>query len=307
VRQWKHDKTLALRMIPWMAVGGLVPAVLFVAHNEAVFGVPLALGYQVMHPGSYDLGFGARGFRVLDAQANWEQFSFPFTPRDALGALLMRLSGMNTAFVPIGLLIPLMVVAAGTGYRPSWRVLCLFAALPAAYFFYWYGDLRMYAELLPFVLLGVATVLHDLYRRRPSIAAAFVVLIVASQAIVALPWPPGSKSAHHPWAIGFDHTYGSGNPGRRATLFTADSLARAHGRVILFTREASRFDNLIDRLYPFNGDRFEGRILVARDLGAQNAQLIARFPDRVPYLVEDRGPNEPSRFTLIDRSRPPSP
>jgi hypothetical protein len=146
-----------------------------------------------------------------------------------------------------------------------------------------------------------------LHRSRPAIARAFVALLVASQAIVALPWPPGSTSAHRPWAVGFDHVYGRGNPGRWATLYMADSLARANGRILLFTREASRFDNLIDRLYAFNGDRFDGRILVARDLGDRNAQLIARFPDRVPYLVEDRGRDEPSRFTLIDRSRPPAP
>lgn len=307
LRQWEQERTLALRMIPWMAAGAVVPAILFVAHNEAVFGVPLAFGYQVMHPGSYDLGFGQRGFRTLDAQANWEQFSFAFTPRNALGALLVRLSGMNTGFVPIGLLAPLIVVAVSAGYRPSWRVLGLFAVLPAAYFFYWYGELRMYAELLPFVMLGVATMLYAIYQRRPAIARAFVALLVASQVIVALPWPPGSTSADRPWAVGFDHVYGRGNPGRWATLYTADSLARANGRLLLFTREATRFDNLMDRLYPFNGDRFDGPILVARDLGDQNALLMARFPDRVAYLVEDRGRDVPSTFTLIDRSRLPAP
>ena len=304
LRQWRQERTLALRMISWMAVGAVVPAILFVAHNEAVFGVPMAFGYQVMHPGSYDLGFGQRGFRTLDAQANWEQFSFAFTPRQALGTLLVQLSRMNTSFAPIGLLVPLIVVAVSAGHRPSWRVLGIFAVLPFTYFFYWgSGQPRMYAELLPFMMLGVATMLYATHQRRPAIARAFLVLLVASQAIVALPWPPGSTSAHRPWAVGFDHVYGRGNPGRWATLYAADSLARANGRVLFFTHEGSRFDNLMDRLYPFNGDRFNGRILVARDLGDQNALLMARFPDRVAYLVEDRGRDVPSTFTLIDRSR----
>ncbi len=55
----------------------------------------------------------------------------------------------------------------------------------------------------------------------------------------------------------------------------------------------------MDRLYAFNGDRFDGPILVARDLGVLNETLIARFPDRVPYLVIDRGRDEIADFQRL--------
>lgn len=79
----------------------------------------------------------------------------------------------------------------------------------------------------------------------------------------------------------------------------ADSLAREHGRLLLFSREQTRFDIQIDRLYVFNGDGFDGRILVARDLGPRNAELISRFPDRVPFLVDDQGRDKSAIFTRI--------
>lgn len=40
-----------------------------------------------------------------------------------------------------------------------------------------------------------------------------------------------------------------------ATPYEARDLAREHGRILLFTREQGRTDNLIDRLYPYNRDR----------------------------------------------------
>lgn len=302
LRAFQARRVVDWRQVAWVAAGGILPAVPFLAYNSAVLGRALALGYQVMHPGLYDLGFGPRGFRVLDANANWTNFTFDFHVGTAVRDLVKRLSGLNTTMVPVGLLAPVLAIASASGFRIAWGVIALFAVLPAAHFFYWYGDLRLYTELLPFMLLGVATMLVAIHARWPLAARSLFAMIIISQAIVALPWPPGSGGGHRPWAEGFDHRYGRGAPGRWATIRQADSLGRADGRVLLFSREASRFDNLIDRLYPFNGRKFEGPILVARDLGeARNAELIRRFPDRVPYLVQDRGPDSTATFTRIAR------
>lgn len=81
----------------------------------------------------------------------------------------------------------------------------------------------------------------------------------------------------------------------------ADSVANVHGKILLFSREGSVFDNQIDRLYQFNGSEFNGRVLVVRDRGVENASLIARFPDRVPFLVEDQGAHRVARFSRIAR------
>ena len=52
--------------------------------------------------------------------------------------------------------------------------------------------------------------------------------------------------------------------------------------------------------YVLNADGLTSRVLVARDLGARNAELRARFPARRVYLVEDAGRASVSRITPLD-------
>jgi hypothetical protein len=288
-----------VQMALCVTLGAALPAAVFVLHNLSVFEQPLALGYQVLHPGLYDLGFGTRGFNVLDDNAQWRPMTFEFTASDGLRHLLQRLARMNTTFVPVGLLLPLIAGAVAAGARLRWAAVALFALLPVVHAFYWADTLRLYWELLPFLLLGLTALLIAINALAPRAAASMVALLVASQLIVALPWPPKSGEDHRPWSAGLDHTYGRAAPGRWATLREAQRLADQHGQIVLFTREESPYDNLIDRLYAFNGDRFDGPILVARDLGPLNAKVMDRFPRRVPYLVIDRGADEIAEFTRI--------
>lgn len=295
-RAWRESRVSAVTMAACIVAGSVVPAALFIAHNQAVLGRPLAVGYQVMHPGLYDLGFGTRGFRVLDENVQWVPASFPFTWQMGLQYLLSRLSGINTAFVPIGLLFPLLVAATVARVRVHWGLAAAFLVLPLAHIGYWYSEIRLYTELLPFVLLGAATLLVAMAGRNRMAAASWMALLVAGQAIVALPWPRGAPW-HRAWSFGRDHNYGYAKaPGRWATLYEARDLGREHGRILLFTREESRYDNLIDRLYPYNGDRFDGPVLVARDRGPLNESLMRRFPDRVAFLVIDHGPEVKADF-----------
>lgn len=296
-RAWKRHNAIPVALMACVAAGGLLPAALFVYYNTTVLGAPLAIGYDVMHPGLYSLGFGPRGFRVLDANLNWVPNAFPFRPADGIQALLRRLVGLNTTFVPVGMLLPVAVTAVAAGFRIGWGVVATFALLPIALFFYWYGGLRLYSELLPFVLLATAVMLVTIHARWPRLGKALTGMVVLSHLIVALPTTGGINNGHRPWA---PSDYGPFAPARRITIQTADSLAREHGKLLLFSREATRFDNQIDRLYVFNG-RFNGRIMVARDRGAKNAELIARFPDRIPFLVEDQGRDKIATFTRLDR------
>ena len=67
-------------------------------------------------------------------------------------------------------------------------------------------------------------------------------------------------------------------------------------------RRAPLYDVLYDRLYLYNIEGMESAILVARDLGPRNAELIARFPDRVPYLVVDNGRETTATITRVSAS-----
>jgi hypothetical protein len=298
-RAWRESRVTAATMAACIVAGSLVPAALFIAHNNAVLGRPLAVGYQVMHPGLYDLGFGARGFRVLDENVHWVSASFPFTWQMGLQFLLSRLSGINTAFVPVGLLIPLLTAAIAMRVRVHWGLVAAFLVLPLAHLGYWYGEIRLYTELLPFVLLGAAALLVAMGGQHRAAAASWMALLVAGQAMVALPWPRGAPW-HRAWSVGNDHNYGYAKaPGRWATLHEARELSRTYSRLLLFTHDDSRYDNLIDRLYPYNGDRFDGPVLVARDRGPLNESLMRRFPDRVAFLVIDHGPEVKADFTRL--------
>ena len=292
-RTWTREPRAVFLLAGCVAIGGLLPAWLFIRYNLAVFGEPIALGHDVMHPGLYRLGFGQRGFRVLDENLDWALNAWYHGPAQGLRNLVRRLIGVNTTFVPVGLLVPIAAVAVAAGFRIRWGLVAAFSILPVALVFYWSANLRQYAELLPFVMIALASMLLVIHARWPQLAIGLVGAVLISHAVVAYPWPPGD--GHRPWYS----DYARFAPGRWNTLLAADSLARAHGRVLLFSREESRFDNQIDRLYQFNGDGFNGRILVARDLGAKNAELIARFPDRTPFLVEDQGRDKSATFTRL--------
>lgn len=291
---FRHERRLALQMIGCVIVGGIVPAALFFLYNDTVLGGPLAVAYQVLHPGMYDLGFGMRG--VMRPASGLPADGPQYLPIEGLRFLVERLVSLNTTFIPIGMLAPITALAVGAGFRIPWGRVALFSLLPFVHVLYWYGGLRLYTELLPFLVLGTAAMLVFIYDRWPKLAWGLGALVLVSQLIVALPWTEGGDN-HRPW-VRTDYA-SRGIPGRHATLRTADSLARAHGRILLFSRDRDSFDNQIDRLYQFNGHRFDGPILVARDRGAANNELIRRFPDRVPFLVEDRARAEVAKFTRL--------
>jgi hypothetical protein len=209
--------------------------------------------------------------------------------------MAFRLAEMNTAFVPVGLLAPIVAAAVASGFRITWSRVALFTLLPLGFFFYWANILRQHTELLPFMLLAVAIILVAIHARWPRLATGLLVMVLASHAISSFPWSPAVTGSHMPWP-GTDY---AGIPGRKATWAIADSLAVAHKRVLLFSRDASDYDNQIDELYQHNGDRDEGPILVARDRGPLNEMLIRRYPDRVPFIVEDRGPNQAAVFVPL--------
>lgn len=298
-RAWRREPRAVFTMAALVAIGGVLPMWLFIQYNLAVFGKPIALGYAVMHPGLYSLGFGQRGFRVLDANLEWVPSAFYFGPMMAFRTFVRMLVGINTTFVPVGMLVPIAALAVAAGFRIRWLLIGAFSFLPLAQFFYWATNLRFYVELLPFVLLATAAMLVVLHQRWPRLAWGLGGTVIVSQMVLALPWQAGTGGGHRPWAAS-DYA-GSAAPGRWATLMVADSLQKVHGRLLLFSREATRFDIQIDRLYVFNGDRLDSPILVVRDLGERNAMLMERFPDRVPFLVQDEGRDRAATFTPLPR------
>ena len=296
VKAWRVDRRAPLVMAASVAVGGIVPALLFISYNLSVLGDPLTTGYGVIHDNLYHLGFGTHGYMVLDENVNRVAVTFQFTPRMALNDLLARLTGLNTRYVAIGLLVPITVAAIAAGFRIRWGVVGIFSLILVAHFFYRYPSIRLLSELLPFLLLAVAAMLLAIRARWPRLASGILAMLIIIQVVLIYPVPPQLPAGNRPW---MNSDYGPGAPARLMALQTADSLARVHGNVLLFSHEGTRFDNLIDRLYVFNTPTFDGRIVVARDRGEKNSELMRRYPNHVPFLVEDRHGRIPAVFTRL--------
>jgi Dolichyl-phosphate-mannose-protein mannosyltransferase len=297
LKAWQVDRRAPFVMAACVAVGGIIPATFFIGYNLSVLGEPLTTGYGVIHDNLYRLGFGTHGYMVLDADVQRVPVTFQFTPTMALDALLNRLASINVSYVAIGLLAPITVAAVAAGFRISWVPVGIFALIAVAHFFYRYPSIRLFTELLPFLLLSVASMLLAIRARWPKLASGLLAMLFMAQVVLAIPVPSGRPSGNRPL---LDSDYGPGAPARLMALQTADSLARVHGNVLLFSREGTRFDNLIDRLYVFNTPTFDGRIVVARDRGQRNSELMRRYPDHVPFLVEDRHGQTPALFTRLD-------
>ena len=61
---------------------------------------------------------------------------------------------------------------------------------------------------------------------------------------------------------------------------------RTSGPMLVFVRNPPLSEPLFIALSPLNFGRFPGRIVVARDLGRENVNLICRLPGRVVMIAE---------------------
>lgn len=275
-----------VRCAATVVVGALPLAAWFLHYNAVTNGEPLRVSYQALHGPGFNLGFGTRGFTGVDTAMARVPLPVTFTPRVAITHLLQRLAAINYTFLPYALLLPSLVVFAAHRHRPRWWVVAVFALLPLLYFFYWGSEIRFYSEYLPFVAAWVAAGCLTVMRERPRLGSALLAAALTGSVMLNTTkrWPSITLDA--PW-MRSDYT---GSPARFAAYETLEAMQRERGKLLVFVRERTRlYDVLIDRLYLYNRDGLESPILVVRDLGARNASLAARFPDRVPLLLEDNG------------------
>jgi len=285
-----------VRCAATVLVGALPIALWFFHYNQVTTGDALTVSYQALHGAGFNLGFGTRGFTGVDSTLARVPLPVTFTPRDAVEHLLQRVASINLTFVPYALLLPVTALLAAHGHRPRWVTVATFAVLPIAYFFYWGSEIRFYAEFLPFVLLWVAAGCLVVMRQRPRVGAGIVAAAVAGSVLLNVPGRWTRIPLDEPW-VRSDYT---GSPARFAAFETLERMQGERGKLLVFVQERTPYyDVLIDRLYLFNRAGLESGILVARDLGARNAELVSRFPDRVPLLLRDNGRETPATITPL--------
>jgi hypothetical protein len=278
-------------------LGGILPAAFLLRYNAVTNGEPLRLAYQALHGNGYDLGFGTRGFYVYTQALERVQIPIDFTPAVAVSHLFERLADWSYAAIPIALLLPLVALALAHRVPLRLRYVAPFAILPAIYFFYWGSTVRFYAPLLPFLLIGCAVLLLDLVPRDAGTTLGIILSSFVGSLFFALPYRTSPGGLDSPWTRSAYFR----DPGRIATLDSLRALGERRGPLLVFARQQDNpFDNLLDRLELLNADGLNSRVLVARDLGARNAELRARYPERRVYLVEDGGRESLSRITPLD-------
>ena len=285
-----------------VVLGGVLPAALLLHYNAATNGEPFRLAYQAIHGHGYDLGFGLRGFQAYTASLERIQVPVLYTPALAASHLFQRLSEYAYAAFGIALLLPLVALAVAHRVSLRPRYVAPFFLLPAVYFFYWYSGVRYYTCLLPFILIGCAVLALELAKRDPWITLGMGVSAVVGQSLLCTP-----LSASRPAGLDSPWTRSAyfRDPGRMATLDSLKALGERRGPLLVFARQQDNpFDNLLDRLQLLNADGLTSRVLVARDLGARNAELRARYPDRIVYVVEDRGRDSVSRIMPAEDAPP---
>lgn len=254
---------------------GSAPAFAGLLHyNRATTGSALTFGYTVVHGPLHDLGFGERGMVLVDERGSPHATSRSFTPAAAVLQAAARAESLGGQLLPAFLLFPVLLAGAVYRFRYRWATIAAFLILPALYFFYWFGDWRFYVELFPFAFVGLAAVLLHVRVRDRRLANALLVFAVAGGALTAASYLQRRHAAAAPL-----HAY----------FRAVHAARREHGKVLLFVRSPLDEAMPFTWLYSLNADP-GGNVVVARDLGAENVRLIARYPDHVPMRARPYAP-----------------
>ena len=246
-------------------------------YNRATTGSALTFGYHVVHGPLHDLGFGERGMVLADERGAPHASARSFTPAAAVLQAAARAESLGGQLLPAFLLFPVLLAGAVFRFRYRWATIAAFLVLPALYFFYWFGDWRFYVELFPFLFVGLAAVLFQVRTRDRRLANALLTFAVAGGALTAATYLQRRHAAAAPL-----HAY----------FRAVHAAEREHGRVLLFVRSPLDEAMPFTWLYSRNAER-GGNVVVARDLGPENARLVARYPDHVPIRARPYAPGAP--------------
>jgi hypothetical protein len=268
-RDWR---TITGRIVA-LALGGALPAAALLVYNDVTNGSPFLFGYTAVHGSLHDLGFGLRGFVLPDDQGRWVRDVFEFTPRRAVLHLLLVTAELANQLLPVFLLTPLLVLSVyQQGGAVRWGTAAIFLLLPVVQFFYFYGHARFYLELFPFVFVAIAGMIAEVGRRHRPLAWTMLAAILAMQVVVTSA-DVRERVVERPGSLRF------------AAFAAIEGARREMGKVLVFATG----EGPLNWGAWFNIDTFPGDVIVARDLGEQNARLAARFPDHVPLRLIQSG------------------
>jgi hypothetical protein len=261
-----------LRPLVVLALGTVLPGAATVLYNKGLNGSFLRFGYGMAQGKWMRLGFGERGIVVYHPDGAPHLMTANFSPSVALGQALHLGADTAFAFGPLWLALPLLALLPTI--LPGRRRLAVlgFAALPFAHLFFRSANVRYLLPLLPFVLVALGLVLAELWRA-PRARAAVVLVLVGG--LVALSEP-----------------YQAGKVYRRMRLpqfERVEQLRQQCGKVLVFVKEPDVDEPLLAQLWWFDRDGFDGDVVVARDLGDRDVELMRERPQHAAFRMVSRG------------------
>ena len=277
------------RVTALMCVGAALPFAALLAYNAATNDNAFRMGYQAALGHLSDMGFGERGVIEYDRNVRPVVSAAPFTFADAVhNEITSALWPLARDLLPVWWLLPLIAVAFVYRVHVRWVVLAAFSVLPIVSFFYFGNGERFYVELLPFAFVGVALVVRDVGAVDARAARALLIFLVGSNVVTSATQIAGDRwqRLHRPI------------PSERLAQALRDSSRTAPG-VLVFVRDTTPAAPLLIGLSQFNFGRFPGPVVVARDLGAENAQLACRLPGYRVLVAEFAPRNSPRVARLV--------
>jgi hypothetical protein len=291
--RWRECGTVTLML----ALGASLPAIAFLAYNDATTGSPLRLGYNAVSGSLANLGFGMRGMILLDPTARLVTVAEPFTFAVAVrNEIVYVLWPLARDLLPMWTVVPLLAAAFAYRVRVRWRVVAAFAALPLVQFFYVGNVQRYYAELLPFVVIGVALVVHAIGYRDARFARGLAVFFVAAGVVAGVGRVAGAlwERVRHP------------NDSARVAAAIARAPRGPNG-LLVFVHDSAFSQPLLLSLAHLNFGLFPGPVVVARDLGAEDARLVCRLPGRRVLFAEAATADQEARLVEHAPAATPAP
>lgn len=260
------------RGVAWAAAGALLPIALTLAYNIATTGRATHFGYVAANGQLQTLGLGPRGFVPPQGGGPPPAVGAPVTRAVTFGGAA-ELAGMAAlSLLPLGLLLPVLVVGARRSGR-IWSVAAAFALLPVSQALFFSGaGLRLNLELLPFVCLGIALLLARLWSSsRPDLARPTALLLAVALPVLAAATVQVKR----------------GTTGRCRSAEAAVRARARETRLLLFVPRPPRngAEPLFECLWKWNADGFDGPVVVARDVGADDSILVRRYPGRPAFVL----------------------
>jgi hypothetical protein len=258
-----------VRMTIALALAAAVPLGFLLYYNRVTTGSAFSSGYRLAQAGLN----GVRGYIVYGEAGSSKVISQNFTFQLAVFHFLAMVRDASLEFFPAFFFAPLVGLCVFYKLRFSWRKALVFLVLPLAYSFYWGRGIRFYSELLPFAMVGMALILVELAEKnREVVRWAIVFLITANLLFTAK-----GLWNEHGWYASFK-PYFSG----------VEDLQRQKGKLLVFVDDKTPISDspvLFDTLVWFDVDGFPGDVILARDLGADDVKLIAKWPDHFPVRL----------------------